>query len=159
ADRRAGSAAEGKARGRAAGRLCHARAGGSQRRPGGERMIWLALALGVGLAAFGATAAAALVAVRRAALARAVARRRRRTPPSFAWLAQAEGELAAASATTSLGFVIFGAALPALVSRGAVWSLAALAVVAMPLALASGYVLPRWLTLPRAETVAARIGP
>ena len=122
-------------------------------------MIWIALALGVGLAAFGATAGASLVAVSRAELARAASRRLRGTRPSFAWLSQVEGELAAASATTSLGFLIFGAALPALVSRGAVWSLAALAVVAVPLALASGYVLPRWLTLPRAETVAARVAP
>ena len=122
-------------------------------------MIWFAIVIGVGLAAFGATAGASLVAVSRAELARAVSRRLRGTRPSFAWLAQAEGELAAASATTSLGFLIFGAALPALVSRGAEWSLVALAVLAVPLALASGYVLPRWLTLPRAETVAARVGP
>lgn len=122
-------------------------------------MIWLALALGVALAAFGATAGAALVAVSRAELTRAVSRRLRGTRPSFAWLVQVEGELAAASATTSLGFLLFGAALPALVSRGAVWSLAALAVVAAPLAIASGYILPRWLTLPRAETVAARVAP
>lgn len=122
-------------------------------------MIWIALALGVALAAFGATAGAALVAVSRAELARAVSHRLRGTRASFAWLVQAEGELAAASATTSLGFLLFGAALPALVSRGAVWSLAALAVLAVPVALASGYVLPRWLTLPRAEGVAARVAP
>ena len=51
-------------------------------------MIWLVVAVGLLIAAFGATAGAALITVSRAELTRAVGRRLRGGTPSLAWLAQ-----------------------------------------------------------------------
>ena len=75
-------------------------------------MIWAVVATGLLIAAFGATAGAALITVSRAELTRAVGRRLRGATPSLGWLAQVDADLTAASATTSLGVLIVGAALP-----------------------------------------------
>ena len=73
-------------------------------------MIWLVVAVGLRVAAFGATAGAALITVSRAELTRAVGRRLRGAAPSLAWLNQIDYYLTAASATTSLGVLLVGAA-------------------------------------------------
>lgn len=123
-------------------------------------MIWLVVAVGLLVAVFGATAGAALITVSRAELTRVVGRRLRGAAPSLGWLADVDAELTAASATTSLGVLIIGAALPALLAgSGAGRLVVVLALVGVPLVLLAGYLVPRWLTLPRAQTVAKRIVP
>ena len=82
-------------------------------------MIWAAVAIGLMVAAFGATAGAALISVSRAELTRAVARRLRGATPSLEWLAQVDNYLTAASATTSLGVLLIGAAIPGLLAGSA----------------------------------------
>ena len=82
-------------------------------------MIWLVVAVGLLIAVFGATAGAALITVSRAELTRAVGRRLRGAAPSLAWLAEVDAYLTAASATTSLGVLIVGAALPGLLAGSA----------------------------------------
>jgi putative hemolysin len=122
-------------------------------------MIWLAIALGVVLTVFGATAGAALITVSRTELTRAVGRRLRGAAASLAGLAQIDRYLTAASATTSLGVLLLGASVPGLLSGSAPRSLVALVLVAVPLVLFAAYLVPRWLTQPRAETVAGRVTP
>jgi CBS domain containing-hemolysin-like protein len=121
-------------------------------------MIWLAIALGVVLTVFGATAGAALITVSRAELTRAVGRRLRGAAASLAGLAQIDNYLTAASATTSLGVLLLGASVPGLLTgTSAPRALVALVLVAVPLVLFAAYLVPRWLTQPRAESVALRV--
>ncbi|HYC32408.1 MAG TPA: CBS domain-containing protein, partial [Gemmatimonadales bacterium] len=123
-------------------------------------MIWILMAVGLLVAAFGATAGAALITVSRAELTRVVGRRLRGATPSLAWLAQVDADLTAASATTSLGVLLLGAALPALVAgSGTTRVVAILALVGAPLVLFGAYLVPRWLTQPRAQGVADRVLP
>jgi CBS domain containing-hemolysin-like protein len=123
-------------------------------------MIWLFLSVGLLVAAFGATAGAALITVSRAELTRAVGRRLRGAAPSLGWLAQVDADLTAASATTSLGVLLLGAALPGLlVGSGTTRVVAILALVGAPLVLFAAYLVPRWLTQPRAQSVADRVLP
>jgi CBS domain containing-hemolysin-like protein len=123
-------------------------------------MIWVAVTLGVLVSAFGATAGAALITVSRAELTRAVGRRLRGAVPSLAWLSQVDYYLTAASATTSLGVLLVGAALPGMLTgSGAPRLVVVVALVAVPLVLFGAYLVPRWLTLPRAETVADKVIP
>jgi putative hemolysin len=123
-------------------------------------MTWLAIILGVALTAFGATAGAALITVSRAELTRAVSRRLRGGPASLTGLAQIDYYLTAASATTSLGVLLLGAAVPGLLAgSGAPRFVVGVALLAVPLVLFAAYLVPRWLTQPRAETVADRVIP
>src|SRR3954467_4229133 len=123
-------------------------------------MIWLAVSLGVVLTVFGATAGSALITVSRAELTRAVSRRLRGASASLAGLAQIDKYLTAASATTSLGVLLLGAAVPGLLAgSSAPRSLVAFVLLAVPLVLFAAYLVPRWLTQPRAETVAERVIP
>jgi putative hemolysin len=123
-------------------------------------MIWLAIALGVVLTVFGATAGAALITVSRAELTRAVGRRLRGAAASLAGLAQIDNYLTAASATTSLGVLLLGASVPGLLTgTSAPRALVALVLVAVPLVLFAAYLVPRWLTQPRAESIALRVTP
>jgi putative hemolysin len=123
-------------------------------------MTWAAVAIGLVVAAFGATAGAALISVSRAELTRAVARRLRGATPSLEWLAQVDNYLTAASATTSLGVLLIGAAIPGLLAGSAASrSLIVLALLAVPVVLLAAYLLPRWLTQPRAAGVAERVIP
>src|ERR687898_1280407 len=123
-------------------------------------MIWLAIALGVVLTVFGATAGAALITVSRAELTRAVGRRLRGASPSLSGLEQIDYYLTAASATTSLGVLLLGGAVPGLLAgSGAPRLVVAVALLAVPLVLFAAYLVPRWLTQPRAETVADRVIP
>ncbi len=123
-------------------------------------MIWLVMATGLLLAAFGATAGAALIAVSRAELTRVVGRRLRGARLPLESLAQIDDYLTAASATTSLGVLIVGAAIPSLVAGvGASRSVLLLPLIAMPVVLFVAYLGPRWLTELRAEAVADRVIP
>jgi CBS domain containing-hemolysin-like protein len=123
-------------------------------------VIWIVTAVGLLLAAFGATAGAALITVSRAELTRAVGRRLRGAAPSLGWLAGVDADLTAASATTSLGVLLVGATLPGLLAGpGTARLVALLALVAAPLVLFAAYLVPRWLTLPRAQGVADRVLP
>src|SRR5215216_1038996 len=123
-------------------------------------MSWLAVMLGIGLTTFGAIAGAALITVSRAELTRAVGRRLRGTSSSLAGLAQIDYYLTAASATTSLGVLLLGAAVPGLLAgSGAPRLVVAVALLAVPLVLFAAYLVPRWLTQPRAQSVADRVIP
>ena len=123
-------------------------------------MIWLLMAVGLVVAIFGATAGAALITVSRAELTRVVGRRLRGATPSLAWLAQVDADLTAASATTSLGVLLLGATLPGLLAgSGTTRVVAILALVGAPLVLFAAYLVPRWLTQPRAQGVADRVLP
>jgi putative hemolysin len=122
-------------------------------------MIWLVVATGLLIAVFGATAGAALITVSRAELTRAVGRRLRGATPSLSWLVEVDADLTAASATTSLGVLIVGAALPALFGSGRRLPVLLLALIGVPLVLLAAYLVPRWLTLPRAQGVADRVMP
>jgi CBS domain containing-hemolysin-like protein len=123
-------------------------------------VIWLAVLLGAALTAFGATAGAALITMSRAELTRAVGRRLRGAPPLLTGLAQIDHYLTAASATTSLGVLLLGAAVPGLLAGLSAPRLVIIvALLAVPLVLFAAYLVPRWLTQPRAETVADRVIP
>ena len=123
-------------------------------------MIWLVTAVGLLVAMFGATAGAALITVSRAELTRAVGRRLRGASPSLGWLAGVDADLTAASATTSLGVLIIGATLPGLLAgSGTTRIVALLVLLGAPLVLFAAYLVPRWLTLTRAQTVAERVLP
>jgi putative hemolysin len=122
-------------------------------------VIWIALALGLLLTTFGAAAGAAQMTVSRRELARALSRRLRGAGPPLDWLIEVDARLTAASATTSLGAVLLAAALPAVLGSTLAISVAAVALMAIPFALAAGYLVPRWLTEPRAEAVLSAIMP
>ena len=122
-------------------------------------MIWIVVAVGLLISVFGATAGAALITVSRAELTRVVARRLRGATPSLTWLAEVDANLTAASATTSLGVLIVGAALPALLAGSGRRLLVLVALAGVPLVLLAAYLVPRWLTLPRAQGVSDRVMP
>jgi CBS domain containing-hemolysin-like protein len=122
-------------------------------------MIWVVVAVGLSIAVFGATAGAALITVSRAELTRVVGRRLRGATPSLNWLTEVDANLTAASATTSLGVLIVGAVLPALLAGSGRRVLVLLALAGVPLVLLAAYLVPRWLTLPRAQGVADRVMP
>jgi CBS domain containing-hemolysin-like protein len=78
----------------------------------------------------------------------------------LAGLAQIDNYLTAASATTSLGVLFLGAAVPGLLAGSAgPRFLVAVVLLAVPLVLFAAYLVPRWLTQPRAESVATRVIP
>ena len=123
-------------------------------------MTWLVFGIGFLLAVFGAAASAALVSVGRIELTRAASRRLRGGPPSPPWLARIDQYLAAASATMSLGVIILGASFPVLFTGFRFLIVATLIIlVALPLVLFSGYLLPRWLAQPRAESIVRSVVP
>ncbi|MGH7593106.1 MAG: CBS domain-containing protein, partial [Gemmatimonadales bacterium] len=123
-------------------------------------MRWLLLAFGLAVAFVGSAAAAALVTTARVALAEAIARRLRGTRESLAWLATTERQVVAATAAASFGVGLVGAAIPGIFSRANLFELAlVLFVVGVPVTLLGGYLLPRWLTVPRAERVVEGLHP
>jgi CBS domain containing-hemolysin-like protein len=117
-------------------------------------VIWAVVAAGFVLAVFGATAGGALIVLSRNELTRTVSGRLRGAAPSLDALGEIDQYLTAASATTALGVLLLGAAIPALLAgSGAARSLLLLVLVAVPFVLFSGYFVPRWLTqsLPHAS--------
>ncbi len=123
-------------------------------------MNWIVFGVGMLLAVFGAGASAALVSVGRIELTRAASRRLRGGPGSPSWLARIDQYLAAASATMSLGVIILGASFPVLFTGFRFLIVATLIILlAVPLVLFSGYLLPRWLAQPRAEWIVRKVVP
>jgi CBS domain containing-hemolysin-like protein len=123
-------------------------------------VIWLAVLAGLVLAVFGATAGGALIALSRSELTRVVTRRLRGGMPAMESLAQIDFYLTAASATTSLGVLLLGAAIPGMFAgSGAVRILIAVVLVAVPFVLFSGYLVPRWLTQSLPNAVSDRLVP
>lgn len=121
-------------------------------------MSWLLLVIGLAIASLGSAGAAALVTTARVALAEAISRRLRGTRESLSWLATTERQVVAATAATSLGVALFGAAIPGLLTSATPLELALfVCVVAVPLTLVAGYLLPRWLTATRAEAVVEQL--
>ncbi|HEX5385950.1 MAG TPA: hemolysin family protein [Gemmatimonadales bacterium] len=123
-------------------------------------MTWIAVLAGLVLAVFGAMAGGALIALSRSELTRMLTRRLRGATPQMASLGEIETYLTAASATTSLGVLLIGAAIPAMFAgSGAVRSLLLLVLVAVPFVLFSGYFVPRWLTQSLPGGVTGRLVP
>jgi len=114
-------------------------------------MTWLLLLGGLFLAFLGSAGAAALVTTARVELAEAISRRLRGAQESLGWLAITERQVVAASAATSLGVALTGAAIPGLVENASAIGLAVLVfLVAVPVTIVGGYLVPRWLAVPRA---------
>jgi CBS domain containing-hemolysin-like protein len=117
-------------------------------------VIWAVLAAGLLLAILGATAGSALVATSRTELARfATAQLRGGRSEGFG-LGQLERLLVAAASATSLGVLLLGAALVALlasVTTGRLPVIALLLLVGVPVVLVGGYLVPRWLAWRRPE--------
>ncbi|MGH7582305.1 MAG: CBS domain-containing protein, partial [Gemmatimonadales bacterium] len=123
-------------------------------------MSWILLLTGLVVAFVASAGAASLVASAQVELAEAIARRLRGAEESLAWVSVTQRQVVAATAGGSFGVALVGAALPGVFSELSV-SLVTLLVflIGVPLALVAGYVLPRWLTAPRAERVVNRLRP
>ncbi len=122
-------------------------------------MIWVAVVLGLVLTVFGATAGAAQMAVSKRQLAQTLSSRLRGRGPSLDWLMEADDRLTVAASTTSLGVILLAMALPGIIGSTFLLSLLGVALIALPVALAAGYLVPRWLTEPRSEAVLAAVMP
>jgi CBS domain containing-hemolysin-like protein len=122
-------------------------------------VIWIAVVLGLLLTVFGATAGAAQMAVSKRQLAQTLSSRLRGRGPSLDWLVEADARLTVAASTTSLGVILLAMALPGVIGSTFLLSLLGVALIALPVALAAGYLVPRWLTEPRSEAVLAAVMP
>lgn len=123
-------------------------------------MTWFVLVAGLVVAFLGSAMAAALVTTAQAQLREAISRRLRGTRESLAWITHTEREVVAATATASFGVGLVGAAIPGLFVRATPIEIGILVVfLAVPIALLGGYLLPRWLTVPRAEKALTVVRP
>jgi len=123
-------------------------------------VIWVAFLVGFSLALFGAVSGAVLVSFSRLELTRAVSRQLRGGTGSLAWVSEMDRDLAVASATTALGMVLLGVTVPALFTGLRELVLFVIVVVVVvPLVLFAGYLVPRWLARPYAETVRRGVAP
>jgi CBS domain containing-hemolysin-like protein len=114
-------------------------------------MTWLLLLAGMLLAVVGSAGAAALVTTARVELAEAIARRLRGAQESLGWLAHIERQVVAATAATSLGVALTGATIPGLVDGASPLGFALMIfLVAVPVTIVGGYLVPRWFAVPRA---------
>lgn len=114
-------------------------------------MNWLLLLLGLAVAFVGSSGAAALVTTARATLSETISRRLRGGDDSLDWVSVTQREVAASAAATSLGMVMVGAVVPALLDGFLLPQLALIITfLLVPVTLFSGYLLPRWFTVPRA---------
>ena len=99
-------------------------------------------------------AGTALVSLSRLELTRAVARQLKGGTGSLPWLAEMEEYLGVTAALTALGVIVVGAAIPAFFSGFTPAALALLLLlVAVPLVLLAGYLIPRWVARPRASAL------
>jgi CBS domain containing-hemolysin-like protein len=123
-------------------------------------LIVLVLAIGLGLALLGASAGVALVAVGQAEAARAATSELRGGHADESWFREAERNLAAASALTTIGAVLVGAGAAAL-AAGLSWPVALLlaALLAVPAAVGAAHLLPRRLVGARPARTAALLLP
>ncbi|MGH7522710.1 MAG: hemolysin family protein [Gemmatimonadales bacterium] len=123
-------------------------------------MTWVLLVAGLAIAFAGSASAVALVTTARVAVADAIARRLRGTRESLAWLTTTERQVVAATAAASFGVGLVGATIPGFLSRATLLELAVfIVVIGVPATLLGGYLLPRWLTTPRAERVVELMSP
>lgn len=123
-------------------------------------LLFLLLLLGLLLAVLGSAGSTALVTTARSALAEAIARRLRGGDDSLAWLTTTERQVVAATAATTLGVVLIGVIIPGLLRQLSLTQLAiVVAGVVVPATVISGYLLPRWLTVPRAGRVVELLSP
>jgi CBS domain containing-hemolysin-like protein len=123
-------------------------------------MTWAVLLIGLGLTIFGAVAGTALVSLSRLELTRAVAGQLRGGTGSLSWLSEMEQYLGATATLTALGVIVVGTAIPAFLGGFTPATLALLLVlVLMPSTLLAGYLIPRWLVRPRAESLRNRVVP
>jgi CBS domain containing-hemolysin-like protein len=123
-------------------------------------MTWAVLMIGLGLAIFGAVAGTALVSLSRLELTRVVAGQLRDGTGSLGWLVEMEQYLGVTATLTALGVIVVGAAIPAFLGGFTPAVIALLLVlVAMPLVLLAGYLIPRWLVRPRAEALRNLVVP
>jgi len=123
-------------------------------------MNWGIVLVGFVIACLGSSAAAALVSTARAMLAETISRRLRGGDDSLAWVATVQRQVTASTAATSLGIALIGAAMPALFGQVLLPQLAlVIAFLVVPLTLLGGYLLPRWMTVPRATRVLGWLGP
>jgi CBS domain containing-hemolysin-like protein len=123
-------------------------------------MIGVVFSLGLLLAIFGAVAGTALVSLSRLELTRAVAGQLRGSTGSLSWLAEMEEYLGVTATLTALGVVIVGAVIPALFTGFTLAALGLLLVlVAVPLVILAGYLIPRWLVRPRAMALRNLVVP
>lgn len=123
-------------------------------------IIGLLVALGVVVTLVGAAYELALLAVSRAQLTEAVTRRLRGGAEPLVWPVDVERELGVAAVTTSLGIVLLGVVFPAIFAGESILQLLLLLVLlAVPFALLSGYLLPRWISHGRAERVVTVLRP
>lgn len=118
------------------------------------------LVSGLVLAVLGSAGTAALVTVARVSLTEALSRRLRGSDESFAWLAETERLVMAGMAVSSLGVAMVGTTIPGLFAGVTVPQLAGLLLfLVVPALLLGGYLLPRWLTAPRAAAISAVVRP
>lgn len=123
-------------------------------------MSWLILLAGFLIACVGSAGAASLVATARAVLADVISRRLRGSADSLAWVPQTERQVAAAIAATSFGVALVGAAIPGLFDTATLPTLGVLILLlVVPVTLIGAHLVPRWVTLPRAERVVALLRP
>jgi CBS domain containing-hemolysin-like protein len=122
-------------------------------------VTWIAVVLGLVLTVFGATAGAAQMSVSKRQLAQTLSRRLRGRGPSLDWLIEADDRLTVAASTTSLGVILLAMALPGVIGSTVVLSLLGVALIATSVALAAGYLIPRWLTEPRSQAVLDAVMP
>lgn len=123
-------------------------------------MSWGLLFVGMLLAVLGTAGAAAMLTAARSELTDAVTRRLRGSGESFAWLVEEEGLVVAAMALSSLGVCLVGVAIPGIFNQVTLPRLVVLLVfLVVPAVLLGGYLLPRWLTVPRASRVVTVLRP
>jgi len=121
---------------------------------------WAILLLGLTLAVLGSAGTAALVTSARRNLAEAISRRLRGAVESFDWFAEIDRLVVTAMAVLSLGVVLIGIAMPGIFSSATFPELGLLLLfLFLPATLLGGSLLPRWLTEPRADRVAAIVSP
>jgi CBS domain containing-hemolysin-like protein len=123
-------------------------------------MTWIIILAGFTIACLGSAGAASLVTTARRVLAQVISRRLRGGDDSLAWLPKTEREVAAAIAATSFGVALVGAAIPGLFSTATLPTLGILVVlIVVPTTLVGAHLLPRWVTLTRADEVVKVLQP
>lgn len=123
-------------------------------------MTWIIIVVGFTIAWLGSAGSAALVATSRRVLADVISRRLRGGDDSLDWVPATEREVAAAIAANSFGVALVGVAIPGLFNTVTLPMLGFLVlVIVVPATLIGAHLLPRWITLPRAERVVGLLRP